>query len=277
MNTMPDLSKRSDQIRVRAFTVRELLVVVLMLAVLALTVLPAWLRHSNRVLRARCVSNLRELGVALQTYASEANEFMPVCKFRDTNPWYTYEVMRGFPETGQVAMGYMNLGLLIRTKMMANPQLLYCPAQQADSYLYEHYISSTNGWFADATGMLRAGYNYFPQLQATQNMGFGLTLPRVTITSVTLEFGSLSSSALQSMRYHELNLQKSAVTDLVHNAGIIAHRDRGVVAGVNALFPDGRVTFQSARNNPNNFSPFLWGNISTDGLAFRQVMNGWKP
>lgn len=275
----PDLQPRAKSTRRHAFTVRELLVVIVTLALLAATVLPALFRSSDRVLRARCVSNLRQLGVALQTYANEANDFMPICKYRDFNPWYTYEVARAESGNMQITQGYMNLGLLTRARHISEPQLLYCPAQQSSPFTYEYYVSATNGWFLSPQGdsMVRAGYNYFPQLQATQQVSANLFLPRVTMTTVTLEFGSLGSTALQPMRFHELNLQKSIVTDLVHNAGIIAHRDRGMVAGINSLFPDGRVTFQSARANPNNFSPLLWGNISSDGLAFRQVMNGWKP
>lgn len=277
MNPQPDLSKRHEQLRLRAFTVRELLVVVLTLAVLVFTVLPAWLRNSDRVLRAQCVSNQRLLGVALQTYASESDDFLPICKYGNFNPTqYTYEVARAESGNTQITQGYMNLGLLTRALHIANPQLLYCPAQRGSSWTYEKYVSPTNGWLPEPGGLLRAGYNYFPQLQATQYLGNSLYLPRVNTTSVMLEFGSLAS-ALQPMRYHELNLQKSIVTDLVHNTGVIAHRDQGVVAGINALFPDGRVTFQSARSNPSNFSPLLWGNIGSDGIAFRQVMNGWKP
>ncbi len=277
MNTPLDWSKHQARICRRAFTLRELLVVVLTLAVLAVTVLPALFRSSERVLRARCVSNLRQLGVALQTYANEANEFLPICKYRDTNPWYTYEVARAGGGV-QISQGYMNLGLLTRTRHIPEPQLLYCPAQRQSSWMYQSYVSTTNGWAPEPDfGLLRVGYNYFPQLQATQQVSANLFLPRVTMATVALEFGSTGSSGIQPMRFHELNLQKSMVTDLVHNAGNIAHRELGAAAGVNALFPDGRVKFQSARANPANFNPTLWGSISTDGFAFRRVMNGWKP
>lgn len=279
VNVKPDLQLRAKSTGCSAFTVRELLVVIVTLALLAATVLPALFRSSDRALRARCVSNLRQLGVALQTYANEANEILPICKYRDFTPWYTYEVARAESGNMQITQGYMNLGLLTRTRHISEPQLLYCPAQRSSAFTYEYYVSASNGWFLSPQGdsMVRAGYNYFPQLQATQQVSANLFLPRVTMSTVILEFGSLGNTALQPMRFHELDLRKSIVTDLVHNAGIIAHRDRGMVGGINALFPDGRVTFQNARANPDNFSPTLWGNISSDGLAFRQVMNGWKP
>lgn len=279
LNTLLGGTKHQARISRLAFTLRELLVVVLTLALLALTVLPALFRSSDRVLRAHCVTNLRQLGVALQTYANEANDFMPVCKYRDTNPTqYTYEVARAQGGVGQITEGYMNLGLLTRTRHISEPQQLYCPAQRGSAWTYQFYVSATNGWFPEQGGLLRAGYNYFPQLRATQNLGNGLYLPSVTMASLALEFGSIgSSSGIQPMRYHELNLNKSIVTDLVHSANNLAHRELGAAAGVNALFPDGRVKFQSARANPANFNPTLWGSISTDGLAFRQVMNGWKP
>ncbi len=279
LNTLLGGTKHQTRISRLAFTLRELLVVVLTLALLAFTVLPAWLRNSDRVLRARCVSNLRQMGVALQTYANEANDFLPVCKYGNFNPTqYTYEVARALGAEGQITEGYMNLGLLTRTRQIGDPQLLYCPAQRLSSWTYQYYVSTTYGWSPEQGGLLRAGYNYFPQLQATQQVSANLFLPRVTQATVTLEFGSIgSSSGIQPMRFHELNLKKSIVTDLVHGATRLAHWELGAAAGVNALFPDGRVTFQSVRANPANFNPTLWGNISSDGLAFRQVMNGWKP
>lgn len=279
LNARSGMSKHHGRICRRAFMLREMLAVVVTLALLAATVLPALFRSSERVLRARCVSNLRQVGVASQTYANEANDFMPICKFGHANPTqYTYEAARAQGAAGQITQGYMNLGLLVRNRHISDPQLLYCPAQRGSAWTYQSYISTTNGWFPEPESrLLRVGYNYFPQLQLTQRFTPNLFLPRVTLTTVPLEFGSTGFSGVQPMRFHELNLNKSIVTDLVHSTNNLAHRELGVAAGVNALFPDGRVTFQSARANPNNFSPVLWGDISTDGLAFRQVMNGWKP
>jgi prepilin-type processing-associated H-X9-DG protein len=68
-------------------------------------------------------------------------------------------------------------------------------------------------------------------------------------------------------------------TDLVHNLqseGASPHRDKGI-AGLNALFGDGHVVFQSARVLPAAFNPTLWAGIGNNGLNYRIAMNMWEP
>ncbi len=261
----------------RAFTLRELLVVLFALIVLVLSVCPAWLRSSERIMLARCVSNLRQVGVAVMVYANESNQYLPVCKYSATVPWYTYEVARVDPLPQQLEQGYVNLGLLLRAKLLPDPQMIYCPAQRATAYTYDYYVSPGQGWFANPDGddMVRAGYTYFPQVTSTQTIASGVVVSRVVTTSVALEYGIVTG--VQPQRYEELNVRKSLVTDLAQNNATLAHRSRGVVAGLNALFPDGRVTFQSARQNPTNFSASIWNTLSSDGMTFRKVMDVWKP
>ena len=50
------------------------------------------------------------------------------------------------------------------------------------------------------------------------------------------------------------------------------------MAGLNALFTDGHVRWQSARSNPQAFDPALWaGGFIGNELGFRQIANFWQP
>lgn len=55
----------------RAFTLIELLVVISIIAVLAAMLFPAFTRARDRATQARCLSNLRQLGLAIQNYHSD--------------------------------------------------------------------------------------------------------------------------------------------------------------------------------------------------------------
>ena len=59
------------------FTLVELLVVIAIIAILAAIILPTLQRAKEQANRARCVSNLKDIGLALHMYAGDYNEWFP--------------------------------------------------------------------------------------------------------------------------------------------------------------------------------------------------------
>jgi prepilin-type N-terminal cleavage/methylation domain-containing protein/prepilin-type processing-associated H-X9-DG protein len=66
---------RSDR---RGFTLIELLVVVAIIAILAGMLFPVFSRARESARRAKCASNLRQLGLALQMYATDYDGLIPL-------------------------------------------------------------------------------------------------------------------------------------------------------------------------------------------------------
>jgi len=66
--------KRND----RAFTLIELLVVIAIVGILAALLLPVLGRAKESARAAACLSNLHQIGIALQIYVSENNNKLPV-------------------------------------------------------------------------------------------------------------------------------------------------------------------------------------------------------
>jgi len=271
----------SRQPRRAGFTLIELLVVIAIIAILAAMLLPALAKSKEKAKRINCASNLKQIGIGAMMYAGDNKDKLPTCKFRDGNANYTYQI--GYVSGVKFTQGPYNLGLLWSDGQIPNGQVFYCPSGQKapGSWTYESFTQERAWPYGQSTsdlnynaGMVRSGYTYFPQSRILQSLLMGtLTLP-----AITQDTGA-NKDYLVPLKQTQVGPGKSMATDLVHSltsAATMPHYDKGS-GGLNALFGDGHVSFQSSGAVPDAFVPALWNNVGNNGLNFRKIMNLWEP
>ena len=117
--------------RRRGFTLVELLVVVAIIAILAGLLLPSLASAKQNALRANCLSNLRQIGFAIQNYAPDYGGRIPYGPFAPpfSNPSDFYP-STGAPTSLISLQGGapVGLGLMLQSYIASQPKILFCPA-----------------------------------------------------------------------------------------------------------------------------------------------------
>ena len=87
--------------RKRGFTLIELLVVIAIIAILAAILFPVFAKAREKARQSSCLSNTKQLGLAVMQYAQDYDEVLPICVYV-TPTTYWYQVIQPYIKSTQM-------------------------------------------------------------------------------------------------------------------------------------------------------------------------------
>ncbi len=234
----------------QGFTLIELLVVIAIIAILAALLLPALASGHAKARRAACLSNLRQVGIAVIAYAGDNNGNIPYGPRAGT---FT-SPMNLYPSTGAptslISLGSgspVGLGLLLSQHLSSQPKTLFCPGSDqpidADAQLANVGVRQ-----AQCSYYYRHGGNTqifdSPSSAAPANSikleGLGLNRNGVAVRALVLDTQFLCTAGMAAF----------GISPSTH------HQQRSA----NILFADGHAA--SRPNKDRRFTVDLGGNVN---------------
>jgi prepilin-type N-terminal cleavage/methylation domain-containing protein/prepilin-type processing-associated H-X9-DG protein len=223
------------------FTLIELLVVIAIIAILAAMLLPALSSAKERARRAKCTSNLRQIGIALNMYAGENRDRLP----------YT---------PGAAGNWLWDLHANTRDLLVndgAQREILFCPAFHA---YYKSQLDNIDRWWYYSSGLPTStrtvlSYGILIKRDGVSEPpppGRGLPQPPIFQEKLTVPSPSTTEvfvDIVMSESPDTNNFTRITSTSGIVEAHTTSHLSSGGrPAGGNILFLDGHVEWREFEN-----------------------------
>ena len=243
------LSGVTGATRAPGFTLIELLVVIAIIAILAALLLPALSRAKEKANRVKCLSNIKQLGLAAHVYANDNQDKVPQSQI---NGKWLWDMPR------PIADGLSGGG--------ATREVFYCPSIAASVRPYDPAVN----WWDYSTDRRIIGFGWVgvrldssgkPDAGMEGGMVGGKQFIRKTIANTnSTQMELIVDATLQDASSMSFADVPSNLTLDKHHHN--PHMERAVPAGGNAFYVDGHAAWNKFAKMMKRYDPsdrvFWW-------------------
>ncbi len=182
------MDRKMNSARQTGFTLIELLVVIAIIAILAAVLLPVISQANRKALRAQDINNLKQMAAGSIMYASDNNDWFPICTLGSVNSpptkinyidaffytrWIEYDpdgqsnIKANMLIPQNIEPYSQNEGFLYGAGIIQNPSVFFCPLLQDPELQPGQYsdpeFMSSDGGVGTSTPSVRSPYMYNPR------------------------------------------------------------------------------------------------------------------
>jgi prepilin-type N-terminal cleavage/methylation domain-containing protein len=248
----PLSSSRPSQ---KAFTLIELLVVIAIIAILAAMLLPALAAAKDKAIRMQCLDNVHQLEVAINIYATDFKDRVPVMTGSANWAWDLPEgVAQIMLSSGLIKKSFYDPGTAPRFDDWLN----WASTDPAPSSFWNSFAA--NGYHLIGYALAFGGpaseldpTNQNTTLEAENMPGTTTVVPvseRVLVADAIIS-NNANTPSYAHPENNYVNVSIGFMPNGLSNQGISPHLQKGLPAGGNVGFKDGHATWHKFKDSVN--------------------------